>query len=449
MPKRSTLLFLIVILIFVLALAITFPVGKGLLGNKGLRLGLDLQGGTHVVYQADMSKVQPGSEKAAIEGAIAVLENRVNPLGVTEPLIQSQGGDRIVVELPGVSLTDQEKAGLSRVAVLEFGELATENETFKWENSRGKWKPATGLLNGQETELTSQYFNENTFVDLDNLGNIHLRFSWNADGAILSKEITTRLIGQPLGIFEGSDSLVGEDGRPIAPTVQTTIESNGEITGLTRGDATRLSRQLNAGRLPVPLIKIYDETVSPILGANFVTLSVRAGIVALLVIMLFMIIYYRISGVVACLALIYYGVLLLAVFKLLNATMTLSAIGGFVLTLGMAVDANVLIFERMKEELWGGRGLGAAIDAGFHRAWPAIFDSNATTILAGLILLWLSSSIVASGPVRGFAVTLIIGVLASMFTAVAVTRMLLRPFINSSLAQRTSLFAPHQRKANG
>jgi len=162
-----------------------------------------------------------------------------------------------------------------------------------------------------------------------------------------------------------------------------------------------------------------------------------------------MTIYYRVSGLMASLALAYYSVLTLAIFKLLGVTLTLAGIGGFVLSVGMAIDANVLIFERMKEEMWGGRSLGAALDAGFNRAWPAILDSNVTTILAGVILYWLgSSNIIASDMAKGFAVTLIIGVAVSMFTAITVTRTLLRLFVGTSLAKRTSLFAPYQRKTN-
>jgi len=253
-----------------------------------------------------------------------------------------------------------------------------------------------------------------------------------------------------LGIFEGSQSLLGEDGRPIAPSVQGVISDKGQIEGLSITEAKRLSSQLNAGRLPIPLERTGDEkTIEPTLGESFVQKSVLAGILGISMIMLFMMVYYRISGVMASLALIYYGVVTLAIFKLLGVTLTLAGIGGFVLTVGMAIDANVLIFERMKEELWMGRTLGGAIDAGFSRAWSAIWDSNLTTILAGLILFWLgSTSFIASDLAKGFSVTLMIGVAVSMFTAVTVTRTLMRPFITTSLAKRASNFAPYQRKTN-
>ena len=448
MTRRNTLFFILILIVFALAVAVVLPIDEGLLGGKGMRLGLDLQGGTHIVYQADLSGVEPGGEGAALDGVIAVLTNRVNPLGVTEPIIQKQQGvGRILLELPGVSISDADKERLGRVDLLEFGELAAEGEEATWENELGRWKPATGEIDGVEKELTSSYFKENTYVNVSSLGEVLLIFEWTEEGSILSEQITSRLIDKPLGIFEGDEALLGEDGIPIAPIVRSTITESGQIEGLSLKEATTLSQQLNYGRLPVPLEIIYNQTVSPVLGADFVNMSVKAGLIGILVVMFFMIAYYRLSGVVASLGLIYYGVLLLAIFKLLGVTLTLAGIGGFILSVGMAIDANVLIFERMKEELWGGRTLGAAIEAGFKRAWPAIWDSNITTILAGLVLYWLGSSIAASAPVKGFALTLIIGVAASMFTAITVTRSLLRPFVGSSLAQ-PSLFAPYQRRGN-
>ena len=446
MPRRNTQIFLAVVIIFILAALVVLPIGEGILFKKGVRLGLDLQGGVHIVYRADLSSVASGGEADAINGVVAVLENRINPLGVTEPIIQKQGNDRILVELPGLSITDKEKERLARVDILEFGEQAAEGEEAKWENELGRWKPTTAIVNGEQKELTSRYFRTNTQVGQDNLSRIELHFEWNEEGSQLSQEITGRLIGQRLAIFDGNEPLRGEDGRPIAPTVQAKIVDRGIITGLSPNDAMRLSGQLNFGRLPVPLEIIYDQTVSPILGADFVDMSVRAGLIGIAIVMLFMILYYRLSGFLASLALIYYGVLLLAIFKLFGVTLTLAGLGGFILSIGMAIDANVLIFERIKEELWTGRGLGAAIAAGFNRAWPAIWDSNITTILAGVILFWLGSSIAASGPVKGFALTLVIGVTVSMFTAITVTRTFLRLFIGTGLAQKTWLFAPYQRR---
>jgi preprotein translocase subunit SecD len=440
MARKNTLIFVIVLALFAFAVcALIYP----LFGREEMRLGLDLQGGIHMVYEADLSQVKPGEEASVIEGVMAVIGNRINPLGVTEPIIQKQGKDRILVELPGIDITDKEKERLSRVAILEFGELAADEEEAKWENELGRWKPATALIDGEERALTSRYFKENTYVDRDDLGRIELSFEWDEEGSKLSEIITGRLIGKPLGMFEGDEPLLGEDGIPIAPTVQSTIVDRGVITGLSYNEATSLSKQLNAGRLPVSLKILYDQTVSPLLGADFIDMSLKAGLIGIILVMLFMIIYYRLPGVLASLALIFYGALVLAIFKLVPVTLTLAGIGGFVLSIGMAVDANVLIFERMKEEFRTGRMLGAAIEAGFNRAWTAIRDSNVTTFIVCIILYWLGSSIVASAPVMGFALTLFIGVAVSMFTAIVVTRTLLRLFVGTPLAKKTSLFSTY------
>ncbi|HJM37259.1 MAG: protein translocase subunit SecD [Dehalococcoidales bacterium] len=445
MARRNGLVFLVLLLMFFLALSVVFPIDKGILGQRGMRLGLDLQGGIHVVYRADLSSAKTGTENEIMEGVIAVLSNRVNPLGVTEPVIYRQGDDRIVVDLPGLTITDKEKDGLSRVALLEFGELIaaneTDNATVKWENVFGKWKSATGIIDGEEQELTSRYFKENTFVDQDQMGGIRLVFEWDREGSQLSEQITSRLIGQRLGIFEGDTTLLGDDGRPIAPTVQAVIAERGEITGLSLQAATQLARQLNAGRLPVPLEIIRDQTVSPILGSDFVSKGVTAGLIGVAIVMLFMMSYYRIPGVLASLALIFYAVLNLVLFKLVPVTLTLAGLAGFIVSFGIAVDANVLIFERMKEELIIGRTLGGAIEAGFRRAWSAIWVSNVTTFIVCIILVWLGS--IFSAAVQGFGVTLFIGVAISMFTAVLVTRTLLRLFVGTALARQLRLFSPH------
>lgn len=438
MARRTTLTLLIILALFVSAICtLIFP----LFGRESMRLGLDLQGGLHIVYKADLSSVEPGEEVSAIEGVMAVISNRINPLGVTEPVIQKQGQDRIVVELPGLSITEREKERLSRVALLEFGELAADEEEAKWENELGRWKPATAMVNGVEKTLTSRYFKENTYVGQDNYAGVLLVFEWDEEGSIISEEITSRLIDKRIGIFEGNESLLGEDRKPIAPFVRSIITNRGQIEGLSFNEADRLSAQLNAGRLPVPLEILYDQTVSPILGADFIDRSLKAGVIGIILVMLFMIIYYRLPGVLASLALIFYGSLVLAIFKLIPVTLTLAGLGGFILSIGMAVDANVLIFERMKEELRTGQTLGAAIEAGFNRAWTAIRDSNVTTFIVCGILYWLGSRIVESAPVMGFALTLFIGVAVSMFTAIVVTRTLLRLFVGTPLSRRTSLFS--------
>ena len=398
------------------------------------------------MYRADLSGIAAEDQADALEGAKAVLENRVNPLGVTEPIIQIQGEDRIIVELPGVDISDKEKERLARVDMLEFGELVGENETARWENELGEWKPAAAVIDGEEKILTSRYFKTNTYVGQDNMGRIQLYFEWDEEGSEISEQVTGRLSvnHDRMGIFDGEEALRGENNVPVAPAVQSTIVDSGVITGLSLADATRLSSQLNFGRLPVPLEIIYDQTVSPTLGSDFVGMSVKAGLIGILIVILFMVLYYRLSGLLAGLALVFYGMLVMAVFKLWPGfTLTLPGIGGFILSIGMAVDANVLIFERMEEELRAGRTLGAAIEAGFSRAWTAIRDGNITTLIVCLILFWLGSSIVSSAAVQGFALTLAIGVLASMLSAIIVTRTLLRLFVGTSIAQNLRLFSPH------
>ena len=443
MTRGNTVVLLILLAIFVFAVcALVYP----LFGREEMRMGLDLQGGIHIVYQADLSGIDAEERDSAMEGAKEILSNRINPLGVTEPIIQRQGSDRILVELPGISITNQEKERLARVDLLEFGELVAADEEAKWENELGRWKPATEVIDGQERALTSRYFNDNTYVARDDMGRLLLIFEWDEEGAQLSEQVTGRLIGQRMAIFDGDVALLGDDGLPIAPTVQSVITDRGQIEGLSLDEATRLSSQLNFGRLPVPLNILYDQTVSPILGEDFVDMSLKAGIIGIILVMLFMMVYYRLPGVIASLALVFYGALVLAIFKLIPVTLTLAGIGGFVLSIGMAVDANVLIFERMKEEFAAGRTLGAAIEAGFSRAWTAIRDSNVTTFIVCAILYWLGSSIVASAPVMGFALTLFIGVAVSMFTAIVVTRTLLRLFVGTRLAKKTALFSAHQER---
>ncbi|MBE9512695.1 MAG: protein translocase subunit SecD [Chloroflexi bacterium] len=448
MTRKNRIPIIIIGVIFALALLVVVPIDKGVLGKRGMQLGLDLQGGTHLVYQADFSSVEPGTETEALNGAIAVIEKRIDVLGVTEPVIQRLGEDRIVVELPGISEIEKAKELIGRTALLEFGELIEEGEEARWEDELGKWKPATAVVEGEEKTLSSAYFKENTYVNSDQFGRILLIFEWNEMGSKLSEEITGRLVNKPLGIFLGDEPLRGDDEIPIAPIVRSVITSRGQIEGLSLDEATELSKLLNAGRIPIPLSSIYEQTVSPILGSGFINMSLKAGLIGLILVLVFMAIYYRMPGALADAALVFYGVVVLAIFKLIPVTLTLAGIGGFVLSIGMAVDANILIFERMKEELWLGRTLGAAIEAGFSRAWPAIRDSNITTFIVCGILYWLGSSIIASAPVMGFAVTLAIGVAISMFSAVVVTRTFLRILAGTRLAQKTALYSVYLRKEN-
>ena len=475
MIRRANWFLIGIVAIFAFALWVLLPLDSDRFGRQGIQFGLDLEGGVRLVYQADLSSVEPGTEDQIMDGVIEVIANRINPLGVTEPNIERRGGDQIVVELPNLSVTDVQKERIGRTALLEFREYkeiviggeeepigeeeeeeepAGEQEEEEEEEPNGDgtdietielWVPATGIIDGEEKVLNSSYFKSNTYVTTGQMGGIVLHFEWNEEGAILSEQITGRLIGEPLGIFEGSGSdaqaLLGEDGQPIAPIVNDVITDAGIITGLSLKDATDLSNQLNAGRLPVPLENIGEIDIDPTLGEDFVDLSLKAGIIGIALVMFFMIAYYRLPGLLAGLALVFYGVLVLAIFKLVPVTLTLAGIGGFVLSLGMAVDANVLIFERMKEELRRGRTLGAAAEAGFNRAWTAIRDSNITTIIVCIILIIVGDQMAFGGSVQGFGLTLLIGVVVSMLTAIIVTRTFLRLLVGTDLARQPRLFS--------
>jgi len=446
--RRNTLIFMIILVVFFIAAAIVFPLGTqagGVLGDRPVRLGLDLSGGIHLVYQADLSQVPDNDKGSVMEAEKTTIASRVDVFGMVNPNIQVQGTDRLVVELPGISDVEKAKSIIGQTNILEFGEQPTDpNDPAikkEWKDDYGDWKPAVGTVNGQQLELTSAYFKQNTSLDVNSTtGQVVLNFQWDDTGTQLFTQITTRLVGKQLGIFSGDQPLLGDDGKPIAPVVKSVISDRGIIEGLSQQEATQLSKLLNLGRMPVPLTSIYEQTVSPVAGANFVDLAFKSAIIGLVLVILFMIIYYRLPGIMAALALIFYALINLAIYKLGGITLTLAGLGGFIASLGMAVDANILIFERMKEELRAGRTVGAAIEAGFKRAWSAIWDCNVTTFIACIIMIWLGSSVVSSGLVTGFAITLFIGVAVSMFTAITVTRTLLRLFIGSQLAQRTALF---------
>ncbi|NLE90897.1 MAG: protein translocase subunit SecD, partial [Dehalococcoidales bacterium] len=294
MTRKNIIASLVILIIFVVSMLIVFPLGDGVLFSRGIELGLDLQGGLRLVYEADLSGITDGNKDEILEGVVKVITNRINPLGVSEPQIEKQGEDRIIVSLPGLSISDVEKDRIGRTALLEFREYKDIDD-----DGEKEWVPATGEINGEQKTLNSSYFKANTYAATDDFGRIILVFEFNEEGAKLSEQVTGRLIGQRLGIFEGDQPLLGDDGQPIAPTVESVISNRGQITGLSLNEATTLSQQLNAGRLPVPLEVIYEQTVSPTLGSDFVTLSLKAGIIGLALVLFFMIIYYRIPGLVA------------------------------------------------------------------------------------------------------------------------------------------------------
>ncbi len=510
MTRKNTIILLLILAIFSFSLWTLLPIDAERLGRKGLNLGLDLVGGVHLVYEADIS--ENATEHARnMNRTITTIQKRIDKYGVTEPIIQQLGEDRILIQLPGFTDIDAAKSLVEQTGFLDFREVEV-NDTGRpvtlvdylqqtqlefidkgetgdrvfvatlYDQEDNQEYRTVALLSGDNgnviltdasgnpADITKlqEYTESLSWIPAKGNNGVHLTgdfladaaaqidqsdvvpkyvvsIDWNAEGSIIFDQIASKLYnageyGTPqraLGIFLDNSLL-------SAPQIrQQSYQGSGQIEGnFTPNGAEELANLLKSGALPMPLKQppLYQEKVSATLGANFIEMSWLAGLVGIVLIMLFMIAYYRLPGLLASLALIFYGALVLALFKLIPVTLTLAGLGGFILSIGMAVDANVLIFERMKEELRMGRTLGAAIEAGFNRAWSAIRDSNVTTIIVCVILFWLGSSIIASAPVMGFALTLGIGVIISMFTAITVTRTLLRLVLHSPLGRNTALF---------
>jgi protein-export membrane protein SecD len=511
MSRRNGITFIIILVIFIFTLWAILPVQGERFGRQGLRLGLDLVGGVHLVYQTQFSENATSADKsAAIDRALLTIEKRIDTYGVTEPVIQKMGEDRILVQLPGFTDIDAAKRLVEQTGFLEFREVEKDStgklvylndylssnvtdfidkkETAKrlFVNEGGEakdyGKPIAFLVKDESglhftdmdgnpidretlkqglvqvpawipsrgddgTPLTGAYLSGASPNIQQGItgGEPEVDIKWDAEGSIIFDQIAKRLYNpQEAYSLEHALGIFLDNALISAPQIRAQVfHGTGSISGsFTINSATELANLLKSGSLPVELKKppLYQGKVSATLGADFVNMSVKAGIIGLLLVMLFMIAYYRLSGLLACLALVFYGTLNLTIFKLWPVTLSLGSIGGFIVSLGIAVDANVLIFERMKEEFRAGRTLGAAIEAGFHRAWSAIWDSNVTTFIACIILYWLGSTAMHNSAVIGFAVTLFIGAVVSMFTAVLVTRTLLRLFTGGSLANKTWLF---------
>ncbi len=520
MVRRNTLVFIIVLILFTLALCVVLPIDQGMLGKKGIHLGLDLVGGVHLVYQAQFPEGATGEEKARdMDRALDTIRTRIDKYGVTEPVIQKQEGERILVQLPGFTDIEQAKRLVEETGFLEFREVELDKQGKPVYLSDYLENPEPEFFNKDEEGarlFVDERDNPIAFLDKDEEGNLRytdeagnpidieelkkveeqiiselgpgsqvllawipargdngvkltgsflkearpsiatratgaeaeVAIEWDEEGGVIFDQIAERLYNSgPYGSPQRALGIFLDNILISAPQIlEQAYHGSGVITGnFSIDEVNHLANLLTSGALPMPLQKppLYEEKVSATLGAGFIEMGTKAGIIGIILVMLFMIIYYRLPGVLASLALIFYGALVLALFKLWpggGVTITLAGIGGFVLSVGMAVDANVLIFERMKEEFRTGRTLGAAIEAGFNRAWTAIRDSNITTFIVCGILYWLGSSIVASAPVMGFALTLFIGVAVSMFTAIVVTRTLLRLFVGTGLAQKTWLF---------
>lgn len=380
---------------------------------RPFKLGLDLSGGSRLTYDADVAKLAPAEVGEAMSSLREVIERRVNVFGVSEPVVQTESSaisgtiqNRLIVELPGVTDVKEATKMISETPQLDFRILKTDFSDSSVQPTVEDW--VTTGLSGRYLKKSQVVFNQNSLSP-------SISLDFNPEGAKLFAEITKQNVGKPVAIFL--------DGAIIsAPVVQEQI-SNGqaEINGqFNVEEAKKLVRDLNLGALPVPVKLSSVQVVGATLGDEATRRGVEAGIIGLLLVALFMILWYRLPGFVSVVSLTFYIMTMLAIFKLLPVTLTAAGIAGFILSIGIAVDANVLIFERLKEELASGKGLSESIHEGFSRAWTSIRDSNLTSIMTALILFWFGTSFI-----KGFALTLAIGILISMFTALTLTRTLL------------------------
>ncbi|MDD5136142.1 MAG: protein translocase subunit SecD [Candidatus Omnitrophica bacterium] len=400
----------------------------GAIVQKGkINLGLDLQGGMHVVLRVDTSKVPLDARKDAVDRAMEIIRNRIDQFGVGEMSIQRQGKDNIIVQLPGI--TDRERALelIGKTAHLEFKIVSDNPEDLKkainnepvegyelkyLEGERGGREP---ILIAKEASLTGDLLvNAKTEFSSRGFGEPYVSLTLNSKGAEIFSNVTATNVGKRLAIVLDGKVVSAPVIREAIPSGQAQISGNFSVE-----QANDLSVILRAGALPAPVLVEEERTVGPLLGADSIRTGLRAALIGTLLVIVFMVLYYRLAGLVAVFAVLLNMLLILACLSLFKGTLTLPGIAGLILTLGMSVDANVLIYERIREELALGKSLRAAIASGYHRALSAIVDSNVTTLIAAIIIFKFGT-----GPIRGFAVTLTIGLIANLFTAVTCTKVI-------------------------
>ncbi len=432
MQSRNNIILVILIILVALATYIALPIDhfdwfkKMVAPHQDgpqaltLRLGLDLQGGTQIQLEPDLPSGQKATDEQ-LDLARAIIERRVNGLGVNESLVQT-GKDRIIVALPGVDDPDAAIETLRGTGQLEFVDLGDNPERL---GAGDEINTSNGPAENPTTDTVYE-----TVMTGDKLKNVDVRRDPNTQKPYIAFELTpegSKIFGEYSGKNIGKFLAIVMDKTILsAPVIQAKITDAGQITGnFTLDEAQNLAIQMKYGALPVPLKVVDVRTVGPSLGEDSVRRSLLAGTIGIIVVLLFMLAFYRLPGFLADLALLSFVSFNIALYKIIPVVLTLPGIAGFLLTTGTAVDANILIFERMREELRAGRSLPSAVEAGFSRAWTSILDSNLSTILTGLILLYFGSNFGAS-VVQGFAITLIIGVLVSMFTAVFATRTFMR-----------------------
>jgi protein-export membrane protein SecD len=404
-------------------------------GSKKFQLGLDLSGGTHLVYRADTSSLAANKVDDALTILRDVIERRVNGLGITEATVTNEtaalagtGEHRLVVDLPGITDVKQALATIGQTPLLEFKiqnpdydpNKKPENITITSDmikDGQIDLSTALGAMSPySNTGLTGQYLDQATLEFDQTTYQPVIGLQFNNEGAKMFEEITKNNIGKQVAIYL--------DGSPIsAPTVNEAITGGRAVINgqFTPEEARQLVGRLNSGALPVPVTLLSTESIGPTLGADALRAGMHAGMIGLIAIMVLLVIWYRLPGLIASLALLVYTIIMLALFKYIPVTLTSAGIAGFIISLGMAVDANILIFERMKEELRGGKSLKDAVTEGFNRAWTSIRDGNISSILSAIILFLFGTTLI-----KGFAIVFGLGVLISMITAITVSRVFLR-----------------------
>lgn len=426
MKQYRTLIFIIVILAAAIYIDLPKSTGIHIFGidrNFQTRLGLDLVGGVQALLEADLPANQ-AIDAQSMQTAREIIENRVNGLGVNEAVVQQAGERRVVVELPGETDPQQALATIEQTGLLEFVDMsalstseaaALTGSTIQTDFSQPVTQTVPGSVTVYHTVMTGTDINKVGVVS-NNAGGYQVAFELNSEGATIFKDFTSSHVGSVLAIVLDKQVI-------STPRIDNAItEGKGVITGrFTVDEANRLAIQLRYGSLPIPMKVVTSQTVGPTLGQDSLRKSLVAGVIGLSVVVLFMALYYRLPGVLADLALACYALITFSLYKFIPVTLTLPGVAGFVLSIGVAVDANVLIFERLKEELREGKPLHTAIDQGWSRAWSSIRDSNFSTLITCGILYWFGNTFGAS-IVKGFSLTLAIGVLVSMFTAIIVTR---------------------------
>lgn len=404
--------------------AVPFVAKESLFNRLPFKLGLDLQGGTHLVYRADTASLKSGEIDEAIAGLRDVIERRINLFGVTEPVVQAEkrgGEERLIIELAGIGDINEAIKMIGETPFLEFKTERSAEERDAILKAQEKEERLNEDSYFIASELTGRFLKKSTVEFDPTTGEPSVSLEFTKEGEEIFANLTKENVGKRLAIYL--------DNSPIsAPVVREEIKSGrAQITGqFTAKEVKTLVRRLNSGALPVPIELISQQSVGASLGQDILKKGIMAGIYGLAIVALFLMVWYRLPGLVAVLALMIYTALMLAIFRLISVTLTSAGIAGFILSIGMAVDANILIFERFKEEKKLGKNFVSAMKEGFARAWPSIRDSNISSLITASLLYWFGTSLV-----KGFALTLGIGVLMSMFSAITVSRTFLLAFTKS------------------